>query len=66
MKAYSQREVKKILKENNWYLVRVSGGHQTYKNDEQDGLLTINQKPNKITFNKLVKMYNLQVNTGKR
>ncbi|RXT00966.1 type II toxin-antitoxin system HicA family toxin [Ammoniphilus sp. CFH 90114] len=41
MKAYSSRELMKLVEANGWELVRVKGEHYQFKHPTKPGLLTI-------------------------
>ncbi|KXB59305.1 MULTISPECIES: type II toxin-antitoxin system HicA family toxin [Lachnoanaerobaculum] len=41
MKSYSSREVIKMLKEDGWYLVDVTGSHHQFKHPTKKGRTTV-------------------------
>lgn len=41
MKSYSSREVIKILKNDGWYLARISGSHHHFLHPVKAGLVTV-------------------------
>ena len=59
-RAYSDREFKKILKNNNYKYKRSKGDHDIYSNGEKS--LTITPRINKVVALRLIKEYKLQVN----
>ncbi len=41
MKSYSSREVIKILKADEWYLVDITGSHHQFKHPSKQGRITV-------------------------
>ncbi len=41
MKSYSSREILKILKDNGWYVVNITGSHHQLKHPTKLGKVTI-------------------------
>lgn len=41
MKAYSSRDLMKLIEADGWELVRVKGDHHQFKHPEKPGLVTI-------------------------
>ncbi len=41
MKSYSSRDVLRILKEDGWYLVDVTGSHHQFKHPTKKGRVTV-------------------------
>lgn len=41
MKSYSSREVIKILEQDGWYLVKITGNHHQYKHPTKPGRTTV-------------------------
>ncbi len=41
MKAYSSREIVKILLEDGWYIERVKGDHHQFKHHNKTGSVTV-------------------------
>lgn len=41
MKSYSSREVLKMLQDDGWYLVNVSGSHHQFKHPSKPGRVTV-------------------------
>ena len=41
MKSYSSREIIKMLKADDWYLVRIEGSHHHFKHPSKKGLVTV-------------------------
>ena len=41
MKSYSSREVMKMLQEDGWNLVRVTGSHHHFKHPAKPGIVTV-------------------------
>ena len=41
MRYYSSRELKSILEQNGWFVVRVKGDHWQFKNNEIKGTITL-------------------------
>lgn len=61
MKVYTDREIKNILKENDFRIVRTSGGHDIYEHGVTKRKLSINHKNvNRMVFQRLVKEFNLK------
>ena len=46
MKAYSSREIIKIIMKDGWYLVNTTGDHHQFKHPSKSGKLTV-PHPNK-------------------
>jgi predicted RNA binding protein YcfA (HicA-like mRNA interferase family) len=44
LKSYKVREVIKMLKDDNWYLVAQKGSHRQFKHATKHGRVTINGK----------------------
>ena len=40
-KVYSSREVIRMLKQDGWHEVRITGSHHHYKNDKKPGTVTV-------------------------
>lgn len=41
MKAYSSRELIKMIEDDGWYLVHTAGSHYQYKHPTKEGKVTI-------------------------
>lgn len=59
-KTYNDKEIRKILADNGWKLVRISGGHLVYKKEGNENHITITRKMNKVLFLRLMKENNLK------
>lgn len=59
MKQYSARELKKIVTENGFVLVRINGDHFIYK--REDETIVINKNINMCVANRLIKQHKLVV-----
>ena len=58
MKQYSTRELKKIVTENGFVLVRTNGDHFIYK--REDETIVINKNINICVANRLIKQHKLK------
>ncbi len=58
------KELLKIIKEDGWFEVRVSGSHKQFKHSSKKGTVTIAGKPNKDvprgTLNNILKQTSLK------
>ena len=58
-KTYSKREIKNILKSNGFVYVGTRGDRCKYKRGGE--ILVLNEEPNKLIFQRLIKEHNLIV-----
>ena len=61
MQPYSFRDFTKILKNNGYFEVRISGDHHIFKKDGVSDIITVSQKPNPCICRRLIKTYSLAV-----
>lgn len=60
-RSHNRREIQKLLKKNGYKLVRQSGSHSIYENDEGQHLTIKLTHHNSIIFQRLVKENNLTI-----
>ena len=61
MKVYTDREIRIILKENDFSIIRTSGGHDIYEHRVTKRKLSLNHKNvNRMVFQRLVKEFNIK------
>lgn len=48
-----------LLKRNGYFLLRIKGGHYTYKHKTTGNIITINCHPNPMIIRRLIKENNL-------
>lgn len=62
IKQYSEREFKKILRNNGYRQIRSCGSHVIYKNDKQQEIaIPSGREPNKMMMRRLIKENNLVI-----
>lgn len=61
MKVYNFKEVKEILKANGFVLVRKKDSHYMYRHPKHKRLLTINNKPNRMIWQRLIKEFDIDL-----
>lgn len=61
MKQYSFKDFAKILKNNGYFEVRISGDHHIFKKIGEADIITLAQKPNACICRRLIKTYNLAI-----
>lgn len=59
-KTYNDKEIRRILADNGWKLVRISGGHLVYKKEGSEKHIMVTRKMNKVIFLRLMKENNLK------
>ena len=61
MKVYNDREIRNILKENEFVIIRTSGGHDIYEHKVSKRRLSLNHSNvNRMVWQRLVKEFNLK------
>lgn len=62
LKQWSKKDVSKIMKNNGYYVVRSSGDHTIYKNDNGNTIsIPLSREPNKMLMRRLIKENNLKL-----
>ena len=62
-KTYSSREIIRLITDDGWYEVRVTGSHHHFKHPEKRGIVTIPHPKNQIgkgLLNSILKQAKLQ------
>lgn len=62
MKVYNTREAMRIARNNGWYLARTKGDHYIFKHPENPKILTISKDLNRMSFERCVGEYGLDLN----
>ena len=58
----SDRDFKRILKQNGYEIIRTNGDHTIWRNAERKDSITVNKNINPIVAKRLVKQHNLKEN----
>jgi len=56
----SDRDFKRILKQNNYKIVRTNGDHAIWQNTERKDSITVSKKINPIVARRLIKQHKLK------
>ena len=58
MKAYSSREIVKILEKDGWYIARVKGDHHQFKHHTKKGSVTVPHPKKNIPIKTVKSIFN--------
>lgn len=60
MKVYNDKEIKRILKDNGYFIVRTKGDHEIWEHKDSKRHITVPYKNiNRMVWQRLVKEYNI-------